>query len=141
MDFVSIYCCFFIAGTCSYRGIAVPDVHEDLRDRLTSVGVNELNVHEKRNTLLVLRDVRTDHLTGDICHWLAICQLNLLGEKRTVRTLCHIWTKNAGGIVGEECLRVGVGSQALQVRVVGGVQGRFEVASLDHRSIYTKPGC
>ena len=32
-----------------------------------------------------------------------------------------------------------MGSQALQVRVVGGVQSR-EIASLDERGIYTKPG-
>lgn len=54
----------------------MPDVHEDLRDRLTSVGVNELDVHEKRNTLLVFRDIRTDHFTGDIYHWLVMCELS-----------------------------------------------------------------
>lgn len=45
----------------------MPDVHVDLRNWLAGVGVNELDVEEERNTFLVLRNVRADQFTGDIC--------------------------------------------------------------------------
>lgn len=56
----------------TYRRIAVPDIHVDLRNRLASLGVDKLDVKEKRNTLLILRDVRANHFTSDICYWLAM---------------------------------------------------------------------
>lgn len=56
----------------TYRRIAVPDIHVDLRNRLASLGVDKLDVKEKRNTLLILRDVRANHFTSDICYRLAM---------------------------------------------------------------------
>lgn len=44
----------------------MPQVHVDLRDGLAGVGVNQLDVHVERNTLLGLRHVVADQFTGDI---------------------------------------------------------------------------
>ena len=53
-----------ILGT--YSSIAVPDVHVNLRNRLAGLGVDQLNIEEKGDTLLVLCDVRPDHFTSNI---------------------------------------------------------------------------
>ena len=44
----------------TYSGIAVPEIGVDIRQRLTSVGVDELDVHEQRNTILTLDNVIAD---------------------------------------------------------------------------------
>lgn len=49
---------------------------------------------------------------------------------RTVRTLGHIRTKDTSGVVGEEDFGVNVGSDTLEIGVVGGVQRR-DIAGLE----------
>jgi hypothetical protein len=44
----------------TYSGVAVPQVHVDLRNGFAGVGVDQLDVHVERNTLLGLRDVFTN---------------------------------------------------------------------------------
>lgn len=48
------------------RGIAVPEVHVDGRDRLASAGVDELDVQIERNTLLAVRNIAADQLAIDV---------------------------------------------------------------------------
>lgn len=50
----------------AYGSIAVPKIHVDLGQRLASIGVEDLDVHVQRDTLLVLDEVLTDQLAGDI---------------------------------------------------------------------------
>lgn len=50
----------------TYSGIAMPDIHIDIRQRLTGVGVDELDVHIQRNTTLVLSNVIADQLAAHI---------------------------------------------------------------------------
>lgn len=72
LDFVSICFRLYVDNMITYRRIAVPDIHVDLRNRLASLGVDKLDVEEKRNTLLILRDVRANQFTSDICYRLAM---------------------------------------------------------------------
>lgn len=51
----------------TYGGIAVPEIHIDIRQRLTSVGVDELDVHIQRNTTLILSNVIADQLAAHVC--------------------------------------------------------------------------
>jgi hypothetical protein len=44
----------------------MPQVHVNIRKRVTSIGINQLEVHEKRNTSLILDNVLTNELTRDI---------------------------------------------------------------------------
>lgn len=45
----------------------MPDVHVDVGQGVAGVGVNHLDVHVERYTLLGLDNVLADELTGDIC--------------------------------------------------------------------------
>jgi hypothetical protein len=51
----------------AYSGVAVPDIHIDVGQRVASVGVDHLDVHVERDTFLGLDDVLADHLTSNIC--------------------------------------------------------------------------
>lgn len=53
-------------GELTYSGVAVPEVHVDLRNGFAGVGVDQLDIHVERNSLLGLRDVFTDKFTSDI---------------------------------------------------------------------------
>ena len=44
----------------------MPEISVDLGNGLAGVGVDELDVHEKGNTLLILGNVLTNKLTSDI---------------------------------------------------------------------------
>lgn len=44
----------------------MPQVHVDLRNGIAGVGVDQLDVHVERNTLLGLRHVVTNQFTRDI---------------------------------------------------------------------------
>jgi hypothetical protein len=55
-----------VGGEYTYSGVAVPQVHVDLRNGFAGVGVDQLDVHVERNTLLGLRDVFTNQFTRDI---------------------------------------------------------------------------
>lgn len=46
--------------------VAVPDVHVDVWQRVTGVGVDHLDVHVQGDTGLGLDDVLADQLAGDI---------------------------------------------------------------------------
>lgn len=50
----------------TYGSVAVPKIHVDVGQRLAGVGVEYLDVHVQRNTLLVLNEVLTDQLAGDV---------------------------------------------------------------------------
>lgn len=50
----------------------MPQISVDLGNGLAGVGVNELDVHEERDTLLVLGDVLADKFTSDIWWLLAM---------------------------------------------------------------------
>jgi hypothetical protein len=49
-----------VGGEYTYSGVAVPQVHVDLRNGFAGVGVDQLDVHVERNTLLGLRNVFTN---------------------------------------------------------------------------------
>ena len=51
----------------TYSSVAVPEINVHLRDRLTSAGVNELDVKVKGHAFLALGDVAADELASDIC--------------------------------------------------------------------------
>lgn len=50
----------------TYGGVAVPDIHVDVRQRVASVGVDQLDVHVERDTRLRLDDILADHFASDI---------------------------------------------------------------------------
>jgi hypothetical protein len=54
----------------TYGGVAVPEIHVDIGQGITGVGINELDVHVQSNTLLVIDDVLADELTAHIWYML-----------------------------------------------------------------------
>lgn len=54
----------------THGGIAVPEIHVDIGQRIAGVGVNELDVHVESNTLLVIDDVLADELTTHVWYLL-----------------------------------------------------------------------
>jgi len=50
----------------TYGSVTVPKIHVDVGQRLAGVGVKDLDVHVEWDTLLVLDEVLTDQLTGDV---------------------------------------------------------------------------
>jgi hypothetical protein len=62
-------------SSCSYveergqtdGGVTVPDVHVDVREGVAGIGVDQLDVHVKGDTFLVLENVLADQFTGDVC--------------------------------------------------------------------------
>lgn len=58
----------------THSGIAVPDVHVDVRQGVASVGVNHLDVHVQRDTGLGFDNVLADQLASNICSVLAIAE-------------------------------------------------------------------
>lgn len=55
-----------MSGEFTYGGVAVPQVHVDLRNGFAGVGVDQLDVHVERNTLLGFRDIFTNQFARDI---------------------------------------------------------------------------
>ena len=50
----------------AYSGVTVPYFHVDVREWVAGVGVDQLDVHVKGNTFLVLNNVLADQFTGDV---------------------------------------------------------------------------
>lgn len=53
----------------THGGIAVPKVQVDVREGVAGVGVNHLDVHVERDTVLRLDDVLADQLAAHICYY------------------------------------------------------------------------
>lgn len=45
----------------------MPDIRVDVRERVTGVGIYELDVHVERHTLLVFGHILADQFTSDVC--------------------------------------------------------------------------
>ena len=88
------------------RGITVPEIHVDRRNRLASAGVDELDVKVERNALLAIRDVAANQLAIDV-----------------VGTLSDFRLQNAGRVIRkEQCLIIAI--RDARSRLVGEIVGR-----------------
>lgn len=109
----------------------MPEVNVNLGHWLAGVGVDHLDVHVERNTLLVLSDVAADHFTSNV--YFSQHMKAILSEMHTVWSLGHIGTEDASSVRGKKNL--GIGGQAnVQRRMVGGVKDSVEVASFQEGS-------
>lgn len=84
------------------RGKLTPDLNVDIGDRLAGLRVKNEDVHLQVDTLLVLNQILTDELSGDV-----------------VRTLSDLWAQNAAAVRGED----GAGRSVKSPGVVGLVRG------------------
>lgn len=70
----------------TYSGVTVPDIHVDIREGAAGVGVDQLDVHVKGDTFLVLDNILADQFTSDVCihEYITMKMLQLRSSYSTV---------------------------------------------------------